>query len=245
MKHFALTLLLSCSFLLISCSGEKSDQQQNDETTNATTDWITLFDGNTFDGWKVYGSDSITSEWEIIDGAIVCHSGAGEENRGFSPTSLRTLDTFGNFEFELEYKIGKGGNSGIFYHVVESDEYGYDFQTGPEYQVLDDEFSRSESEPFKMVGSNYAMHAPTVEKQINPYMQWNKVKIVYDNGRVEHWLNGIKLLEFEEGSDAWKALKAKSKWAETESYAKYKTGSFSLQNHGDEVHYRNIRVRKL
>lgn len=240
MKNYFLLLALLCSIVFVSCNSQATNSKEEN-----TKDWISLFDGESFEGWKVYGRDSITPEWTIKDGAIVCHDGAGEENRGFSPTSLVTLEPFGNFEFELEYKIGKGGNSGIFYHVVESPEYGYDFQTGPEFQVLDDEFSRSESEPFKMVGSNYAMHAPTVEKKINPHMQWNKVKIIYNDGHVEHWLNGVKLLEFEEGSEEWLEVKSKSKWAETDSYAKYKKGSFSLQNHGDEVHYRNIRVRKL
>ena len=133
-----------------------------------------------FEGWKIYGHDSITNEWQIIDGALVCHNGAGEENMGLASTSIRTVESFGNFELELEYKIGKGGNSGIFYHVVESDEYGYDFLTGPEFQVLDDEFSRSESEAYKMVGANYAMHAPSVEKKVSPFMEWNKVKIIYN-----------------------------------------------------------------
>lgn len=239
MKNSINLLLITCCSLVMACSGGNTKSEDSSE------EWITLFDGKSFEGWKVYGSDSITSEWSIKDGAIVCHDGAGEENMGFAPTSLRTLKRFGNFEFELEYKIGKGGNSGIFYHVVENENYNYDFQTGPEFQVLDDEFSRSESEPFKMAGSNYAMHAPTVEKKVNPHMEWNKVKIVYNNGHVEHWLNGIKLLEFEEGSEEWQAIKAESKWANVDSYAKYKEGSFSLQNHGDEVHYRNIRVRKL
>lgn len=243
MKHIALITLSITMALLLSCSNQKSDD--NEEIQSTGDDWVTLFDGETFEGWKIYGSDSITNEWQIIDGALVCHNGAGEENMGFASTSIRTVESFGNFEFELEYKIGKGGNSGIFYHVVETDDYGYDFLTGPEFQVLDDEYSRSETEAFKMVGANYAMHAPTVEKKVNPYMEWNKVKIIYKDGHVEHWLNDIKLLEFEEGSENWQNLKAKSKWAETESYAMYKKGSFSLQNHGDEVHYRNIRVKEL
>lgn len=243
MKNQLTLLSLSLAFILSACDSQKSESSE--AQSEPKNEWISLFDGKSFDGWKVYNRDTITAEWMIKDGAIVCHDGAGEENRGFSPTSLMTVGSFGNFEFELEYKIGKGGNSGIFYHVVESEEYGYDFQTGPEYQVLDDEFSRSESEAYKMVGSNYAMHAPTVEKKINPHMEWNKVKIVYNNGHVEHWLNGIKLLEFEEGSEDWLAIKAKSKWAETDTYAKFKKGHFTLQNHGDEVHYRNIRVRTL
>ena len=243
MKNQLSICIIAIALIASACGNKKTETKEAPQ--EPANEWITLFDGETFEGWKVYGSDSITNEWQIIDGALVCHAGAGDQNRGFASTSIRTVDAFGNFEFELEYKIGKGGNSGIFYHVVETDEYGYDFLTGPEFQVLDDEFSRSESEAYKMVGANYAMHAPTVEKKINPSMEWNKVKIVYNNGHVEHWLNDVKLLEFEEGSEEWLALKAKSKWAETESYAKYKEGSFSLQNHGDEVHYRNIRVRKL
>lgn len=237
------TLLIALAVIASACGSQKTENTQTQE--EPANEWIILFDGETFEGWKAYGTDEIPAVWTIKDGALVCHDGAGEENRGFAANSLRTLGQYGNFEFELEYKIGKGGNSGIFYHVVESDEYGFDFQTGPEFQVLDDEFSRSESEAYKMVGANYAMHAPTVEKKINPHMEWNKVRIIYKDGHVEHWLNDVKLLEFEEGSEEWQALKAKSKWAETESYAKYKKGSFSLQNHGDEVHYRNIRVREL
>ena len=156
-----------------------------------------------------------------------------------------TQQDFGNFELELEYKIAKGGNSGIFYHVVEKEVWGHDYVSGPEYQVLDDEFTRSETEPYKMVAANYGMYAADESKKPNPYMQWNKVKIVYSNGLVEHWLNGEKVLEFIEGSEEWSARKDISKWANVDSYAASKKGRISLQNHGDEVYYRNIRIKEL
>lgn len=244
MKSLKSTLLLLPALLILACSGQKKTNEE-DNTQTPESEWVSLFDGKSFDGWKAYGNDTIPDSWSIVDGAFACNAGLGEENNGFKSTSLMTTTSYGNFEFELEYKIAKGGNSGIFYHVVEKPEYGYDFVTGPEYQVLDDEFSRSESEAYKMVASNYAMHAPAETKKPNPFMQWNKVKIVYNDGHVEHWFNGEKVLEFEEGSEAWLAKKAEGKWANSETYAAFKNGAFSLQDHGDEVYYRNIRVKEL
>ena len=242
MKKSFLPLIILSIIALFSCSQNKSAENSSQEST--AEEWISLFNGENFDGWEMYGEEPFTEHWSIVDGAIACNNGIGERNIGFFRSIMTTRD-FGNFELELEYKIAKGGNSGIFYHVVESEDWGHDYMTGPEYQVLDDEFSRSETEPFKMVASNYAMYAPAESKKPNPHMQWNKVKIVYNNGHVEHWLNDQKVLEFEEGGEEWEARKSRSKWANVDSYAAYKKGRISLQNHGDEVHYRNIRIREL
>lgn len=228
----------------ISACGNKATESNETEEIEVEEQWITLFNGTDFSGWEMYGPEPFTEHWKIVDGTISCNQGAGEENLGFF-RSIMTQQEFGNFELELEYKISKGGNSGIFYHVVEKDEWGHDYASGPEYQVLDDEFSRSESEPFKMVASNYGMYAPAETKSPNPHMQWNKVKIIYNNGFVEHWLNDEKVLEFIEGSDDWIERKARSKWANVESYAAFKKGRISLQNHGDEVYFRNIRIKEL
>ena len=238
-KILTLSLLATTLFAY---SGEKKTEEK--QAAEAEDEWISLFDGKSFEGWEMYGEEPFTEHWEIHDGAIACNKDAGESNVGFFRSIMTTRD-FGNFELELEYRIAKGGNSGIFYHVVESAEHGHDYMTGPEYQVLDDANSRSETEPYKMVASNYAMYPAAATKKPNPYMQWNKVKIVYNNGLVEHWLNDEKVLEFIEGSEEWEAKRAASKWANVPSYASSKSGRISLQNHGDAVWYRNIRIKEL
>ena len=244
MKLPRLLLLSFFASALFACSGEKKTEEKETAAEPAASEWISLFDGESFEGWDMYGPEPFTEHWEIHDGAIACNKDAGESNVGFF-RSIMTKRDFGNFELELEYRIAKGGNSGIFYHVVEKEEWGHDYMSGPEFQVLDDEFSRSETEPYKKVASNYGMQAAAETKKPNPHMQWNKVKLVYNNGHVEHWLNGEKVLEFEEGSQEWLDQKAKGKWGNSDSYAGSKIGRISLQNHGDAVWYRNIRIKEL
>ena len=244
MKFPKLFILAFFALTLLACSGETKTEEKDTVTEPAAAEWISLFDGESFNGWEMYGEEPITEHWEIHEGAISCNKDAGETNVGFFRSIMTTQD-FGNFELELEYRIAKGGNSGIFYHVVEREGWGHDYMSGPEYQVLDDEFTRSETEPYKMVASNYGMYPAAETKKPNPHMQWNKVKIVYNNGHVEHWLNDEKVLEFEEGSEEWTERKNKGKWANSESYAAFKKGRISLQNHGDAVWYRNIRVKEL
>lgn len=236
--------LLAIAFIISSCMADKKSSESTKEDSESPSEWISLFDGETFTGWEMYGEEPFTEHWAIVDGTISCNQGAGESNTGFN-RSVMTVQDFGNFELELEYKIAKGGNSGVFYHVVEKPEWGHDYSSGPEFQILDDEFSRSESEPYKMVAASYAMYPAAATKKPNPFMQWNKIKIIYNNGHVEHWLNGEKVLEFEEGSEDWLAKKAAGKWAGADSYAASQTGRISLQNHGDEVYYRNIRIKEL
>ncbi|KYG72153.1 uncharacterized protein DUF1080 [Roseivirga ehrenbergii] len=244
MKRQHTLVFLLITFLAVSCGNSKSNEEKSEDNPSQTEEWISLFNGNDFTGWEMYGEEPIMEQWQIVDSAIACNVGLGEKNAGFN-RSIMTTDDYGNFELELEYKISKGGNSGVFYHVVQLEGNGHDYLTGPEFQLLDDEFSRSESEANKMVGANYAMHAPSETKKPNPFMEWNKIKIVYKDGHVEHWLNGEKILEFKEGSEDWYARKEAGKWAKYEFYAKSKSGRISLQNHGDEVYFRNIRIREL
>jgi hypothetical protein len=208
--------------------------------------WELLFDGATLDGWKQYGHDTITALWSVRDSAIVCDGTGLGEGSGAHGGSLRTLKEFGNFELAVDWKITPGGNSGILYHVVEKPEFATDYATGPEYQVMDDGgWTGGELTPQQKAGSNYDMFAAPDTKKVMPVGEWNNARIVYNNGHVEHWLNGEKVVEFEEGSPEYEAAYNASKWVDFPGWNKFKSGSISLQDHGAPVYYRNIKIRSL
>jgi hypothetical protein len=232
--------------ILFSCTGrtETTSQQQ----TAQSGEWIALFDGETLTGWKRFNADEIGPLWRVEDGAIKCDGkGHGEGSPEFGG-SLITMESFGNFELELDWKISERGNSGIIYHVVEKPEYSHAYVTGPEFQVCDDPPVEDDlSNQNKLAGSSYDMYAAPLTKKVNSVMEWNSAKLVYKDGKVEHWLNGEKMVDFDESSEDFKAKFDQSKWS-TDEYPywnTYKEGSIALQDHGAAVWYRNIRIKSL
>jgi len=247
MSILVLGVLLSCTGREKSTTEEKGAEIEADNVEQ-TVEWISLFDGETLNGWKRYNADEIGPLWTVDDGAIKCDGkGHGEGSPEFGG-SLITLKTFGNFELELEWRISEGGNSGILYHVVEKPEYSHAYVTGPEFQVRDDPAKTDElSSSNKLAGSSYDMYAAPATKKLNPIMEWNTAKIVYKDGKVEHWLNGEKVVEFDESSVEYKERFGLSKWSSGDYpyWNTYKEGSIALQDHGAAVWYRNIRIRSL
>jgi hypothetical protein len=240
--------------VLLSCTGrvkstaEQIEEIEGSDAPQLTEEWISLFDGETLNGWKRYNADEIGPLWKVEDGAIMCDGRGHGEGSPEDGGSLITLETFGNFELELEWKISEGGNSGIMYHVVEKPEYSHAYVTGPEYQVMDDpEGPVSEEVANKRAGSNYDMYAAPLTKKLNPVGEWNTARIVYKDGKVEQWLNDEKVVEFDENSEDYIEKFNKSKWASGDYpyWNTYKEGSIGLQDHGAAVWYRNIRIRKL
>lgn len=242
-----IALAAMVALLAVSCDGNKkeSGESSNEATADKAAEWITLFDGETLEGWKRYNADSIGPLWKVEDGVIVCASTGGGEAEG-TGGSLVSLRKFGNFELTLDYKLSPDGNSGIMYHVVEADSFPHAYNTGPEFQLLDDgtdAYGQLKDE--QMTAANYDMYAPSENKKVNPAGEWNSVKIIYNNGHVEHWLNGEKVLEFEEGSAEWQRRYQNSKWIEYPGWCKFKTGAIALQDHGNLTWFRNIKVREL
>lgn len=207
--------------------------------------WELLFDGSTLEGWKRFNHDTIGPLWTVQDGAIMCNGeglGEGTANIG---GSLITTREFGNFELALEWKLSPGGNSGIIYHVVEDPKYKYDYETGPEFQVMDDGGWKDELQEAQKAGGSYDMYPALASKKLNPVGEWNTARLIYNNGHVEHWLNGEKVVEFEEGSADFNERYKKSKWVDHPDWNKFKSGAISLQDHGAPVYYRNIKIRAL
>ncbi len=195
--------------------------------------WKLLFDGRTTAGWRGYKKDRLPAGWIVKDGCIVRVGSGGD---------ICTAEQFDNFELQLEWRIAAAGNSGIFYRV--SEKYGWPWESGPEMQVLDNAEHADGRNPKTSAASNYALHAPARDVT-QPVGFFNKARIVADGKHIEHWLNGVKVVEYELGSPEWQDLVAASKFAKWPDYGRVRKGHIVLQDHGDQVWYRNIKIRPL
>lgn len=196
--------------------------------------WQPLFNGRNLDGWHVYKGKT-SSNWAADSGTLYCRPGG-------RAADLTTNDTYENFEFETDWKIAPQGNSGIIY--LASEEYDQPYQSGPEYQLIDDEHFPQKLEDWQKTGANYAMSAPLVAAA-KPAGEWNHTRIVVNRGHVEHWLNGKKTADYQIGSSQWQAQKAGGKWKDTKGYGATKKGHIDLQDHGSEVWFRNMKIKTL
>lgn len=227
------------------CNSNTGSQQDTDslETAAASAEWIDLFDGESLTGWHGYNKTEPVNNWEVQDGALTCTGKGNKEDFGGDLVSDRE---FGNFELEWEWKIAKEGNSGVMYHVVEDAKYKAPYETGPEYQMIDDEGFPEKIEDWQKTGANYAMNpADGSQKEVKPIGEWNTSKIIYNNGHVEHWLNSKKVVDFEEGTEEWEKEKSVGKWKDFPDYKITNQGKIALQDHGDSAWFRNIRIKEL
>ena len=210
--------------------------------TSQTDEWETLFDGKTTQGWHAYRPDN-EKKWMVMSGALMSHGGSGD---------LVTDKEYENFELEFEFKIPPKANSGVIYKVVE-DPKNATYYSGPEYQIIDDKNYPPFNDGGKMVtlndrqktGAAYDMYAPSKLDAVKPAGEWNSGRIIVKDDHVEHWLNGEKVVDYEYGSDDWKEHLAKSKFKNWDYATPHAKGKIAFQDHGDEVWYRNIRIREL
>lgn len=216
--------------------------------------WRLLWDGKTSKGWRGAKLDHFPeSGWAIKDGILTVQGKGGAESRG--PGDIITENLFSNFELEVDFMITEGANSGIKYFVDPELNKGEGSAIGLEFQVLDD---KKHADANNGVGGNRTMGSlydliPAANlsesnrdvKRANAPGQWNRARIVVKNNHVEHWLNDVKVVEFERGSQIYRALVQKSKYKVWPNFGEAKAGHILLQEHGDTVHYRNIKIREF
>lgn len=203
----------------------------------ASHGWTVLFDGTSTEHWRGFKKDTFPDKgWSIEDGALKVASGGGGGD-------IVTVEEYGDFELQLEFKVAPGANSGIMYRVTEA--YDWPWMTGPEFQILDDAVHADGKNPLTSVGSVYALYAPGADKAVNPPGEWNTATIRVEGGTLTHALNGKAVVECRMDGQEWKDKIAASKFKDMPGFGIQARGRIALQDHGDNVWFRNIRVRSL
>jgi hypothetical protein len=197
-------------------------------------EWHTLFDGKLLDTFRGWRSDGMPEGWHIVDGVLTKEG---------SVDDLVTREQFGNFELELDWKIGKAGNSGVFYRGTR--EYDHIYWSAPEYQLLDDANAPDGRRRLTAAAAAYGLYAPPAGV-VKRFGEWNKTRIVIKGSHVEHWLNGQMVVAYDLGSPEWKAKVAASKFSQYPNYGLAKTGFIGIQgDHPGSLELRHIRIREL
>ncbi|SEM20134.1 protein of unknown function [bacterium A37T11] len=205
--------------------------------------WKLLFDGKSTQGWHIYNLGDTASCWQVADGTLWCNPHAKNALHG----DLVTDSAYHDFELILEWKIAKGGNSGVLINVQEQPQYGTSFATGPEYQLLDNANAeeRHRTNPTHYAGAIYDVLGTIQQSHPQPFGQWNQSRIQQQGGKLTFWLNGTKTAEVQLGTPTWDSLVGKSNLHNFSDFGKAKNGKIALQDHTDEVFFRNIKIKEL
>ncbi len=252
MKNATLTTLIT---LIIFGFSQSCAQNQTTPLTDAEVKdgWKSLWDGKTTNGWRGAKLDGFPDKgWQMKDGILTILATDGAEATG--PGDIITEKVYGNFELQLEFKITEGANSGIKYFVDPEMNKGSGSAIGCEYQVLDDDKhpdakkgvagNRTLASLYDLIPSSN-LEEPGSPKPFKGVGAWNVARIVSENGHVEHWLNGVKVVEYERFTQMFKALVAYSKYSKWPEFGQWPVGHILLQDHGNEVSYKNIKIKEL
>jgi len=200
--------------------------------------WQLLFDGKTTNGWHGYNMQGIPDVWAVENGCIAINGVGGNEEQ-----DIITDKVYRNFAFSVEYKLSKGSNSGIIFQVKEDPKYQFPYETGPEFQLIDDANFEG-LQDWQSNGANYAMY-PAKSKPGKPAGEWNHLFLVVNGNHVTQMINGVEIVSYEKYSEEWTKLRNSGKWANFPDYGIVDEGHISLQNHGSQLWFRNIKIKQL
>ena len=267
MKHIFIGYITLVIFSGCKLNSDNIGTPENEGAVISDTlddNWIHLFDGKTTEGWRGYNANVLPPNWVVLDGVLTfdVNRKIDKEYAG-GKDIIYAAEKYDNFELHVEWKIPKGGNSGILYHVQEGAEYAGPYEVAPEYQLIDDHNyaeihdleaynkslgyeNPSQLHPLQKTGADYAMYpADENKKKLNPAEEWNTSKIVFTEEKVEHWLNGDMILSFVPWSDDWNQKKENGKWRDNKDYGTFKSGYICLQDHDSPLWFKNIKIKKL
>ena len=238
--------MINCKFLillLLMCGCQYSSKTET--SADEDNEWTELFNGSNTDHWRGFHMDDFPETgWDIENGEL--------RNDGSGAGGLITREQYANFIMEWEWRLfDEGGNSGVKYFVKEQPDREGKYAYGLEYQMLDDDghtwMKEGKMKPndYHTAGALYEFFPPSAEKKLNAPGQFNTSKLVVDGDHVEHWLNGIKVVDYERGGENFQAMKAKSKFRDRPEFGLHKEGHILLQDHSSRVGFRNIRIKIL
>jgi hypothetical protein len=232
MKTAALALVVVL-FSIPAVAAPPAEAPHNTLTAAEQADgWTLLFDGRTLNGWREFKKTTIGPGWQVVDGALTLVEPAKADD-------IIKTGKYANFDLQFDWKISQNGNSGVYYHVIEAGDYGY--QSGPEYQLLDNAHGEP---PLQRAAGLFGLYAPS-EDVTKPVGAFNHSRLVVDHGHVQHWLNGVMVAEYVLNSPDFKARVAGTKFARWPLFATADTGYISLQDHESVVAFRDIKIKPL
>lgn len=239
MQTLLFTGLVSLSLLL------GNPEKNSNNNTQKEKGWISLFDGKTTKGWHTYGQTSVGEAWKVADGVLYLDASHKADWQSKGGGDIVSDESYDNFDLKLEWKISKNGNSGVIFYVQdEPAKYKYVWFTGPEVQVLDND-GHPDGKIIKHRAGNLYDLVEGKEGAVKPVGEWNQMEIISNRGKLDLKLNGITVVSTTYGDDNWKKLIANSKFKDMPDFGKVFKGHIALQDHGNDVWYRNIQIKKL
>ena len=243
-------LILGLSLGIISCNNSVSKKTSQPPAMNSISQeeknegWELLFDGTSTAGWHTYGNKPVGKAWKVVDGTLTIDVSEKKDGKVVGGGDIVTDKEFDNFHLKYDWKISVNGNSGIIFYAQEDSKYKYPWETGPEMQVLDNNGHPDAKIIKHRAGDLYDLISSSKET-VKPAMEWNTAEIKSVNGKLDFYLNGENVVSTTLWDDNWKNLVAGSKFKNMPDFGKYQKGKLGLQDHGDIVWFRNIKIKRL